>query len=163
MPSCRRRSHHRANQPADARQRPCSTSLRNTSTGRTARTSSSGGRQKSSVVSSPVPRPASADCHGNSRITCTGSNWPKAAGSAAITAMPAATPSKPPARPSPSVCKRKMRSRSAESAPIALKIASMSMRCSRCACMAMATPMAPRTMAPGKSGSGSRSHCRGRE
>ena len=46
---------------------PCSTSLRSTSTGRTARTSSSGGRQKSSVVSKPVPRPASADCQGNAK------------------------------------------------------------------------------------------------
>ena len=49
--------------------------------------------------------------------------------------------------PSASVCSRKIRSRSAESAPTAFRMASMSMRCSRCACMAMATPMAPSTMA----------------
>ena len=30
---------------------------------------------------------------------------------------------------------------------MAFRIASMSMRCSRCACMAMATPMAPSTIA----------------
>ncbi len=64
MPSCSRRAHQRANQPPMP-VGPCSTSLRSTRTGRTARTSSSGGRQKSSVVSRPVPRPASADCQGN--------------------------------------------------------------------------------------------------
>ena len=64
MPSCNRRVHQRANQtPMPGG--PSSTSLRSTSTGLTARTSSSGGKQKSSVVSRPVAMPASADCQGN--------------------------------------------------------------------------------------------------
>ncbi len=150
MPSCRRRAHQRANHPLyhpPTRSGPCSTSRRRTRTGRMPRTSSKGGRQKSRVVSRPVARPAAEERHGNSSVVCTGSSLPKTAGSAAMTPMPAATPRRPPANPNASVCRRKMRSRSPEPAPMALRMASMSMRCSRWACMAMATPMAPSTMA----------------
>ena len=126
---------------------PDSTSLRSTSTGLTLRTSRSGGRQNSRVVSRPVPSPASADCQGKFKMTCVGSRFPKAKGSAAITPTPAATPSTPPASPRPSVCSRKIRSKSPDPAPTAFRIASMSIRCSRWACIAMATPIAPSTIA----------------
>src|ERR1019366_839120 len=112
-----------ANHPATP-SGPCSTSLRNTSTGLTARTSNSGGRQNSTVVSRPVPSPAAIDRQGNSRAACTGSRLPKTAGSAPITPTPAATPSNPPASPSPRVCSRKIRNKSADPAPTAFRIAS---------------------------------------
>ncbi len=72
---------------------------------------------------------------------------PSTAGSAAITPTPAATPSNPPASPSPRVCNKKIRSKSPDPAPRAFRIASISIRCSRCACIAIATPIAPSTIA----------------
>ena len=104
-----------------------STSRRKTRIGLTFRTSSNGGRQNSSVVKSPVARPASADFHGKASTACTGSRLPNTAGRAIITPTPAATPRMAPAKPSPMVCRRKMRSRSPEPAPIAFKMASTSM------------------------------------
>ena len=56
---------------------PGSTNRLSTSTGRIPRTSSKGGRQKSNVVSSPVPSPASTERQGNSSVIRTGKQLSK--------------------------------------------------------------------------------------
>ncbi len=147
MPNCRRRAHQRANHarnPAVGLVRPGGATP---ARGEWCAHRAKGAGRTASVVSSPVPRPAQTERHGKAAQYAPAAVCQRPQGSASITATPRGDTEKAADEPEASVCSRKMRSRSLDRAPTALRIASMSMRCSRCACMAMATPMAPSTMA----------------
>ena len=83
---------------------PDSTIRRSTKLGRTFLTSSSGGKQNSSVVSIPVPSAASTGLSGSRISGRSGSSLPSTVGKAYSTPSPSTTPINAPNTPRNSVC-----------------------------------------------------------